>query len=195
MHQALHFVYYLGWFYYYSQPLGFAGWFLHITDKFFLLIFSWHHLMILFFVLHFTPFVGRCIRHRFDYGAIILLGNCFELFVHVVPSIYLRSSCFLKFVLICISSICKSHFVLFNRDAQIPCQWDYNAAFYWQADERFQEERNRAHISKWLRKSIKQYDSFDASLEGLKSFFRDVKVPSFTISFSSITRLFFSLYG
>ncbi|KAH9759617.1 Helicase ATP-binding domain-containing protein [Citrus sinensis] len=59
--------------------------------------------------------IGRCIRHRFDYGAIILL------------------------------------------------------------DERFQEERNRAHISKWLRKSIKQYDSFDASLEGLKSFFRDVK--------------------
>ncbi|KAH9693915.1 Helicase ATP-binding domain-containing protein [Citrus sinensis] len=43
------------------------------------------------------------------------------------------------------------------------------------SDERFQEERNRAHISKWLRKSIKQYDSFDASLEGLKSFFRDVK--------------------
>lgn len=59
--------------------------------------------------------IGRCIRHRFDYGAIILL------------------------------------------------------------DERFQEERNRAHISKWLRKSIKQYDSFDTSLEGLKSFFRDVK--------------------
>lgn len=100
MRQALHFVYYLGWFYYYSQPLGFAGWFLHITDKFFLLIFPWHHLMILLFVLHFTPFVGRCIRHRFDYGAIILLGNCFELFVHVVPSIYLRSSCFLKFELI-----------------------------------------------------------------------------------------------
>ncbi|KAK3232012.1 hypothetical protein Dsin_003893 [Dipteronia sinensis] len=59
--------------------------------------------------------VGRCIRHRFDYGAIILL------------------------------------------------------------DERFREERNRAYISKWLRKSIRQYDNFGMSLEGLKSFFRDVK--------------------
>ncbi|CAK9178305.1 unnamed protein product [Ilex paraguariensis] len=57
----------------------------------------------------------RCIRHRFDYGAIILL------------------------------------------------------------DERFREERNVACISKWLRKSIRQYDSFDESLEGLKSFFIDVK--------------------
>ncbi|XP_057974456.1 uncharacterized protein LOC131162218 isoform X2 [Malania oleifera] len=59
--------------------------------------------------------VGRCIRHRFDYGAVILL------------------------------------------------------------DERFREERNTTYISKWLRKSIRQYDSFDMSLEGLKSFFRDVK--------------------
>ncbi|KAI9200490.1 hypothetical protein LWI28_008889 [Acer negundo] len=42
-------------------------------------------------------------------------------------------------------------------------------------DERFREERNRAYISKWLRKSIRQYDNFDMSLEGLKSFFRDVK--------------------
>ncbi|CAL5332001.1 unnamed protein product [Camellia sinensis] len=58
---------------------------------------------------------GRCIRHRFDYGAIILL------------------------------------------------------------DERFREERNITYISKWLRKSIRQYDSFDKSLEELKSFFRDVK--------------------
>ncbi|XP_015884086.1 uncharacterized protein LOC107419791 [Ziziphus jujuba] len=58
---------------------------------------------------------GRCIRHRFDYGAIILL------------------------------------------------------------DERYREERNRAYVSKWLRNSIKQYDSFDLSLEGLKSFFTDVK--------------------
>ncbi|KAJ4828057.1 hypothetical protein Tsubulata_049121 [Turnera subulata] len=58
---------------------------------------------------------GRCIRHRFDYGAIILL------------------------------------------------------------DERYKEERNRLYISKWLRKSIQLYDSFDASVEGLKSFFRDTK--------------------
>lgn len=58
---------------------------------------------------------GRCIRHRFDYGGIILL------------------------------------------------------------DERFREDRNTAYISKWLRKSIKQYESFDMSLERLKSFFIDAK--------------------
>ncbi|KAM7513981.1 hypothetical protein LguiA_003564 [Lonicera macranthoides] len=58
---------------------------------------------------------GRCIRHRFDYGAIILM------------------------------------------------------------DERFREERNTAHISKWLRRSIRQYENFDKSLDGLKSFFGDVK--------------------
>ncbi|CAA3024232.1 Fanconi anemia group J homolog [Olea europaea subsp. europaea] len=58
---------------------------------------------------------GRCIRHRFDYGAIIFL------------------------------------------------------------DERFRKDRNRAYISKWLRKSIRQYDSFEESLDGLKSFFDDVK--------------------
>ncbi|XP_077246888.1 RAD3-like DNA-binding helicase protein isoform X2 [Tasmannia lanceolata] len=54
---------------------------------------------------------GRCIRHRFDYGAVILL------------------------------------------------------------DERFKEERNIEYISKWLRKSIKQYDNFDKSMEGLQTFF------------------------
>ncbi|KAM7260392.1 hypothetical protein ACFE04_016133 [Oxalis oulophora] len=59
--------------------------------------------------------IGRCIRHKFDYGAVILI------------------------------------------------------------DERYQEERNRVYISKWLRKSFKQFENFDASLEGLKSFFRDVK--------------------
>ncbi|KAL5557707.1 hypothetical protein UlMin_033918 [Ulmus minor] len=58
---------------------------------------------------------GRCIRHRFDYGAIIFL------------------------------------------------------------DERYREERNRAYVSKWLRKSIRQYNSFESTLEGLKSFFSDVK--------------------
>ncbi|KAF5740961.1 Fanconi anemia group J protein isoform X2 [Tripterygium wilfordii] len=58
---------------------------------------------------------GRCIRHRFDYGAIILL------------------------------------------------------------DERFQEERNRIYISKWLRKSIQEFESFETSLEKLKSFFCDIK--------------------
>jgi len=43
-------------------------------------------------------------------------------------------------------------------------------------DERFQEERNRAFISKWLRRPLKVYDSFDLSLEGLKSFFENAKV-------------------
>ncbi|KAK8956244.1 hypothetical protein KSP40_PGU015290 [Platanthera guangdongensis] len=58
---------------------------------------------------------GRCIRHRFDYGAIILL------------------------------------------------------------DERYKEQRNLAYISKWLRSSIKSYKSFDESLEGLQTFFRNTK--------------------
>ncbi|XP_059635149.1 uncharacterized protein LOC132277322 isoform X2 [Cornus florida] len=43
------------------------------------------------------------------------------------------------------------------------------------ADERFCEERNTTYISKWLRKSIRQYDNFEKSLEGLSSFFRGVK--------------------
>ncbi|KAK7280803.1 hypothetical protein RJT34_25870 [Clitoria ternatea] len=58
---------------------------------------------------------GRCIRHKHDYGAIILL------------------------------------------------------------DERFREERNRAYISKWLRRPLRVLDSFDLSLEGLKSFFEEAK--------------------
>ncbi|KAK8353946.1 hypothetical protein V6Z12_A05G191400 [Gossypium hirsutum] len=59
--------------------------------------------------------LGRCIRHRYDYGAIILL------------------------------------------------------------DWRFQDEKNRAHISKWLRPSIRMYGSFEKSLDELRSFFREVK--------------------
>ncbi|GER37372.1 Brca1 interacting protein helicase 1 brip1 [Striga asiatica] len=59
---------------------------------------------------------GRCIRHRFDYGAVIFL------------------------------------------------------------DERFHRDRNRTYISKWLRNSIRLYSSFEESLDGLKSFFSDVKV-------------------
>ncbi|KAJ4916274.1 RAD3-like DNA-binding helicase protein [Raphanus sativus] len=58
---------------------------------------------------------GRCIRHRFDYGAIIFL------------------------------------------------------------DERYREQRNRASISKWLRQSIKLYDNFEESMEGLRSFFNGAK--------------------
>ncbi|KAK7321841.1 hypothetical protein VNO77_32829 [Canavalia gladiata] len=58
---------------------------------------------------------GRCIRHKLDYGAIILL------------------------------------------------------------DERFREERNRAFLSKWLRRPLRVYNRFDLSLEGIKSFFEDAK--------------------
>ncbi|KAL5984322.1 hypothetical protein ACLOJK_018426 [Asimina triloba] len=36
-------------------------------------------------------------------------------------------------------------------------------------------ERNITFISKWLRKSIKQYENFNKSLEGLKTFFIDAK--------------------
>ncbi|KAF2310235.1 hypothetical protein GH714_007353 [Hevea brasiliensis] len=59
--------------------------------------------------------IGRCIRHRFDYGAIILL------------------------------------------------------------DERYNKEQNKVYISKWLKKSIRHYDSYNMSMEGLQTFFRDVK--------------------
>ncbi|XP_050887551.1 uncharacterized protein LOC127092709 [Lathyrus oleraceus] len=58
---------------------------------------------------------GRCIRHKLDYGAIILL------------------------------------------------------------DERFCQERNKAYISKWLRRPLRVYNNFDSSLEGLKSFFENAK--------------------
>uniref|UniRef100_A0ACD5XZB6 Uncharacterized protein n=1 Tax=Avena sativa TaxID=4498 RepID=A0ACD5XZB6_AVESA len=55
---------------------------------------------------------GRCIRHKFDYGGIILI------------------------------------------------------------DERYQEERNLVHISKWLKNSIKHYSSFQATMDELKIFFQ-----------------------
>ncbi|XP_074586059.1 uncharacterized protein LOC141841763 [Curcuma longa] len=58
---------------------------------------------------------GRCIRHRFDYGAIIFL------------------------------------------------------------DERFKEERNLIYISKWLKNSIKYFNSFDESLVGLQNFFESAQ--------------------
>ncbi|XP_056164898.1 uncharacterized protein LOC115666787 isoform X2 [Syzygium oleosum] len=56
---------------------------------------------------------------------------------------------------------------------------DYGAIIF--LDERFREERNRAYITKWLKKSINLYESLDASLEGLKSFFRDVGVGDKTV--------------
>lgn len=55
---------------------------------------------------------GRCIRHKLDYGGIILI------------------------------------------------------------DERYQEERNLVHISKWLKNSIKHYGSFQDTMDGLEKFFQ-----------------------
>ncbi|KAL2895246.1 Fanconi anemia group J protein-like protein [Bienertia sinuspersici] len=46
---------------------------------------------------------------------------------------------------------------------------------YSPTDERFREERNTIYISKWLRKSIKTYENFETSVEGLRSFFSNVK--------------------
>ncbi|CAM6101394.1 unnamed protein product [Calypogeia fissa] len=59
--------------------------------------------------------VGRCIRHRYDYGGIILL------------------------------------------------------------DERFTATRNIEYMSKWLRKSIRQFDNFQASMSQLQDFFFRIK--------------------
>ncbi|XP_048531472.1 Fanconi anemia group J protein homolog [Triticum urartu] len=55
---------------------------------------------------------GRCIRHKFDYGGIILI------------------------------------------------------------DERYQEERNLLHISKWLKNSIKHYGSFQETMDKMEKFFQ-----------------------
>lgn len=57
-----------------------------------------------------------------------------------------------------------------------------------QADERYKKEQNRMHISKWIRKSIHQYDDYKMSLEGLKSFFRDVKVFYTSLSLHFLKR-------
>lgn len=43
-------------------------------------------------------------------------------------------------------------------------------------DERFTEERNLTYISKWLKSSIKHFNSFDESLMGLRSFFETAQV-------------------
>ncbi|OVA09158.1 ATP-dependent helicase [Macleaya cordata] len=70
---------------------------------------------------------------------------------------------------------CHQAFRALNQAAGrcIRHRFDYGSVIF--MDERFREERNIAYVSKWLRKSIKQYDSFDKSLEGLRSFFQDVK--------------------
>ncbi|KAF3324872.1 Fanconi anemia group J protein [Carex littledalei] len=50
---------------------------------------------------------------------------------------------------------------------------DYGAIIF--LDERFKEERNLMYISKWLKSSIKNFGSFEESLEGLQSFFQNVE--------------------
>lgn len=70
---------------------------------------------------------------------------------------------------------CHQAFRALNQAAGrcIRHQSDYGAVIF--LDERFEEEQNTAYISKWLRKSIKQYESFDNSLKSLKTFFLDIK--------------------
>ncbi|TVU10354.1 hypothetical protein EJB05_43878, partial [Eragrostis curvula] len=58
---------------------------------------------------------GRCIRHKFDYGGIILI------------------------------------------------------------DERYQEDRNLAYISKWLRSAIKEYNNFQGTMDEFKKFFQNAQ--------------------
>ncbi|KAK3010623.1 hypothetical protein RJ639_012326 [Escallonia herrerae] len=71
---------------------------------------------------------------------------------------------------------CQQAFRALNQAAGrcIRHRYDYGAIIF--IDERYREERNIKYISKWLRNSIRQYDNFDKSLDGLKSFFRDAKV-------------------
>ncbi|KAL0794182.1 hypothetical protein Bca101_065559 [Brassica carinata] len=54
------------------------------------------------------------------------------------------------------------------------CQQAYRALNQ-AADERYRQQRNRVSISKWLRQSIKLYDNFEESMQGLKSFFPSAK--------------------
>ncbi|XP_047329067.1 Fanconi anemia group J protein homolog [Impatiens glandulifera] len=70
---------------------------------------------------------------------------------------------------------CQQAFRALNQAAGrcVRHKFDYGAIIY--LDERFLEDRNRTHISKWIKKSIKQYENFDQSLEDLKSFFQNVK--------------------
>lgn len=73
---------------------------------------------------------------------------------------------------------CQQAFRALNQAAGrcIRHRLDYGAVIF--LDERFRQERNLTYISKWIRKSIRQYDNFDQSLEGLKSFFKDIKVEN-----------------
>ncbi|XP_076944311.1 uncharacterized protein LOC143614894 [Bidens hawaiensis] len=73
---------------------------------------------------------------------------------------------------------CQQAFRALNQAAGrcIRHRLDYGAIIF--LDERFRQEKNLSYISKWIRKSIRQHDNFDQSLEGLKSFFGDIKVDN-----------------
>jgi Fanconi anemia group J protein len=43
-------------------------------------------------------------------------------------------------------------------------------------DERYQEESNLVHISKWLKNSIKLYSSFQETMVELNKFFQKAEV-------------------
>lgn len=51
-------------------------------------------------------------------------------------------------------------------------------------DERYREDRNLVYISKWLRNAIKQYDSFQNTMDRLQKFFQNAEVLLFTSDFS-----------
>ncbi|KAL4579106.1 hypothetical protein LXL04_015241 [Taraxacum kok-saghyz] len=70
---------------------------------------------------------------------------------------------------------CQQAFRALNQAAGrcIRHRSDYGAIIF--LDVRFRQEKNLAYISKWIRKSIRQYDNFDQSMDGLNSFFKDIK--------------------
>lgn len=54
--------------------------------------------------------------------------------------------------------------------------WSYLHCDAIYSDERYQEERNLLHISKWLKNSIKHYGSFQETMNKLESFFQNAEV-------------------
>lgn len=55
----------------------------------------------------------------------------------------------------------------------------FNSHVLWCTDERYQEGRNVAYISKWLRNAIKKYDSFQETMAELQKFFQNAEVLLF----------------
>lgn len=46
-------------------------------------------------------------------------------------------------------------------------------------DERYQEDRNRVYVSKWLRSAIKEYNSFQDTMNEMQKFFQNAQVLEF----------------